>query len=234
MARDDLTPATIQHPADGEAEAGRLIERYLAELTLSDRLTTDALDEVEDGLRETIDGHRRLGLAPVAAVRAAVAEFGGTAMVTAAFRAESSRADTHRLGRRLLLSGPVVGVLWLSALLASAAPPLHLQLPGLWPLLTLVGVAVMVGAPSAAIAVAASRPSRRRALSARLAAPAATVSSAAAVTGDLTLVVIVTAHLVLHGQLYWPLALLAMAASGVRAVLAGRVLARAVTPPRSH
>ncbi|HEY6748094.1 MAG TPA: permease prefix domain 1-containing protein [Mycobacteriales bacterium] len=229
MARDDLT-TTI---AAG-AEADRLIEAYLAELGRAGRLTPDMADEVADGLCETVEGYRRLGLAPAEAVRAAVAEFGCADTVATAFRAETSRAASHRLGRRLMVSGPLVGVLWLSALLASAAPPLHRQLPGLWALLPLVGVAVVVGAPAAAIAVAASRPWRRFALPARLAAPAVAVSSAAATTGDLTLLAIIAAHVLLHGHVVWPLVLLASTASGVRAILAGRVVARAVTTPSSR
>lgn len=229
MAGDDLNAAAAD---TAETEASRLVEDYLAQLSADGRLTADLEDEIVDGLWETVDGYRRLGLAPAGAARAAMTEFGCASTVATAIRAENSRADSHRLGRRLILSGPLVGGLWLSALSASAAPPLHRQLPGLWPLLMLVAAAIVVGAPAAAIAVAASRPWRRFPLPPTLAAPAVTVSSAAAATGDITILTVATAHVVLlHGQLYWPLVLLASAASVMRAVLAGRVVVRVVTRP---
>jgi hypothetical protein len=228
VARDDL----IRQAAGDEVEAHRLIEDYLAELRAAGRMAADDGDEVADGVWETLESHRRRGLSPAEAARAALAEFGSVETVAPAFWLETRRVDTHRLGRRLLATGPLVGVLWLTAMLLSAAPPLHGQLPGPWMLVLIVAAAAVVGAPSAAVAVAASRPWRRLPLPSALARPAATVASGAAVAGDVTILAVVAAHvLLLNGHLSWPAVLVAAAASLVRAVLAGRVVARAIISP---
>jgi hypothetical protein len=223
--RDDVTGTPAR-----DAEADRLLADYLAELSRSLRcrgaLATDIEEEVADGLLETVDSYRRTGLAPAEAARAAFADFGSPGAVAAAFRAETKLTETHRLGRRLLVTGPVVAMLWLTAMLASTAPPLQRQLDP-WMLLVVAVAALLVSAPAAAFAVAASRPAGRLLL-ATVASPAAAVSSAAATAGDVTLLVVVTAQVVLlNGHLAWALVLLAALASMLRGMFACRMVARA-------
>jgi len=227
VARDDLTGT----PA-GDAEADRLLADYLAELSRGLRCrgapATDIEDEVTDGLLETFDSYWRTGLAPADAARAAFADFGSPRAVAAAFRAETKRTETHRLGRRLLVTGPVVAMLWLTAMLASTVPPLQRD-P--WMLLVVAVAALLIGAPAAAFTVAASRPAGRLLLAA-VASPAAAVSSATATTADVTLLVVVTAHVVLlNGHLAWVLVLLASLASVLRGLFACRMVTHAA--PRS-
>jgi len=229
VARDDLTGTPAR-----DAEADRLLADYLAELSRSLRRrgapATDIEDELTDGLLETFDSYWRTGLAPAEAARAAFADFGSPGAVAAAFRAETKRTETHRLGRRLLVTGPVVSMLWLTAMLASTAP---LQRDP-WMLLVAAVAALLVGAPATVFAVAASRPAGRLLLAAA-ASPAAAVSSAVATTGDVTLLVVVTAHMVLlNGHLAWELVLLASLASVLRGMFACRMVTRAAPRPLSY
>lgn len=85
---------------------------------LAARLPPEVVEELADGLLSGYDQHRAAGLAPEEAARATLAEFGDAATVARAFVQASPGA---RAARILLASGPIVGALWGSALLAEAA-----------------------------------------------------------------------------------------------------------------
>ena len=90
----------------------RLIADYLAQL--AGRLPARVVYELADGLHETFLAHRRAGRAPDEAAQHAVAEFGDPATIIAAFLAAS---PARRAARVLLLTGPLVGGAWATALL---------------------------------------------------------------------------------------------------------------------
>jgi hypothetical protein len=93
-----------------------LIADYLG--VLSGQLPGPVVEELADGLEETYRHYLGRGLAPEAAARAAVAEFGDSRLIVAGFaRAHPAR----RAARRLLAAGPVVGVCWAVALVTGRA-----------------------------------------------------------------------------------------------------------------
>jgi HAAS len=100
-----------------------LIDGYLAEL--SRRLPPDAVEELADGLEETVDDYLRRGLAPAAAVAAAIEEFGRPAQVTAAFARQSAG---RRTAFALLATSPAFAVLWGSTLISTKAWTWHIPL----------------------------------------------------------------------------------------------------------
>jgi hypothetical protein len=93
-----------------------LIADYLS--VLSGQLPGPLVEELADGLEETYHHYLGTGLAPDAAARAAVAEFGEPQLIVAEFtRAHPAR----RAARRLLAAGPVVGGCWAVALVTGRA-----------------------------------------------------------------------------------------------------------------
>jgi hypothetical protein len=112
---------------DGEAA-----ERYLAELAARlpgpDRVRADIVAELRAGLLDAIDAHLAAGMLPGDAAAAAIREFGDPAQVAAAFRPELAARQARRVAIGLLATGPLVGLLWATAALAShigvhPAPP---------------------------------------------------------------------------------------------------------------
>jgi hypothetical protein len=100
---------------------------------LSRELPRRVADEVADGLAETVDKYLKHGLSQDAATVAAVAEFGDPRSVVDAF----SQASPFRpAARRLVLTGPVVGLCWGALLITDrawnwAVPPIAPVLAGL-------------------------------------------------------------------------------------------------------
>jgi hypothetical protein len=97
------------------AESG-VIADYLT--ALAAQLPAPIVEEVADGLDQTCKRYLSLGLHPAAAADAALAEFGRSEVIVAAFTRVS---PAQRTARRLLAAGPVVGACWGSALIASQA-----------------------------------------------------------------------------------------------------------------
>ncbi|WP_427893463.1 permease prefix domain 1-containing protein [Kribbella sp. GL6] len=89
-----------------------LIELYLAELEL--RLSPAIVEELADGLEESVRAHVSRGLSPAAAREAAVREFGSPDCVVAAFVRQS---PGRRTAMALLATGPVFAGLWGTALI---------------------------------------------------------------------------------------------------------------------
>lgn len=88
----------------------------------------DIVAELRSGMLDAIDAHRCAGLPAEAAVEAAITEFGDPCQVAAAFRPHLAMAQARRTTLALAASGPLVGLLWLAAALAShmtirPAPP---------------------------------------------------------------------------------------------------------------
>ena len=121
-----------------------LIAGYLD--VLSAQLPGPVVEEVADGLEETYRRYLGLGLAPVAAADAALAEFGDPRLIAAAF----ARTHPARLAaRRLLAIGPVVGACWVVALVTGRAWtwPVPVMI-GIVPGLALVTAGILLGVAS--------------------------------------------------------------------------------------
>lgn len=222
MAGDQLTG----DPGDTRAIVAEYTSAVTGRLDAPTSLLIDIRDEVEDGLSEAIESYRREGLPPEEAARAAVAEFGEPAVTAAAFATGLRLARARRTGLGLMATGPVVGLLWIVAVLTTGLS--SGRLAGLWVVLPVVALAVAVGAPASELAVLSTgRLSRHLAGHPGLAPAAVTVACVAAVVGDATILGTVTVHVLLLGGWISPVpTLLAGMASVARMVCTGRVVLR--------
>jgi hypothetical protein len=224
-----------RHIADSQVDA--VIDRYLA--TVATRLAGPArsrqaiLTELHDGLLEAADAHQARGLPPAQAAAEATTEFGDPGALAAAFAPELAAAHARRTAMALIRSGPLVGLLWVTALATShlatlPGPPWQWPHPptGLWVVFPLVALAVLVGVPAGLLAVAATGRLGRW-LPNRLAPTAAATIAIAGITIDLTLLGMLTAWTIIApGRLAWTPVILAVAASLLRLGYGGRATRR--------
>jgi hypothetical protein len=114
-------------PTDAEPDIGSYLAAVASGLTGPARTRRDILAELGAGVADAADAHRRAGLDAARAARAAIAEFGSPDQVAAGFRAELAAAQARRTALTLMTVGPLTGMLWLAAALAShigrLAPP---------------------------------------------------------------------------------------------------------------
>jgi hypothetical protein len=188
-------------------------------------------DELRDGLIEALDTHQGHGCSQAEATAAAIAEFGDPDTVAAAFGPELGAVQARRVALGLLVTGPLVGLAWITAVAVNALPPWRHQLTGPWLALPLVGLALAVAGPALGLTVATtgrlSRPLGRVVHRATLPPTAAAVAAVAAVVADLTLLGIITGHaLTSPGSSVWAPVILAASASLTRVTLAGRAARR--------
>jgi hypothetical protein len=211
------------------------IEQYLAEvagrLPGPRRAHTAIVTELRSGLLDTADAYRSAGLSPVQAAGRAVAEFGDPAEVAAAFRPEIAASQARRVVLIVLVTGPLVGVLWVAAGLTSQlgirfAPPWHGT--GVPPMLLagLCLVAVTVGVTAWAVFVGIAttgRLTRWLATQPRQAPTAAAIAGFGAVGADTLGLALLAAELVAApGRLSPLLAAAAVVASVARIAFARR------------
>lgn len=220
MARASLSTAQ-RTVSDG------MIDAYLR--TLAGSLTgprsarAAIVDEIEDGLREAQAAHLARGLPPTTAARAALAELGEPELVAAGFRTELAGASARRVGWRLLVTGPLVGLAWLALgmidLGVTRQPPEGLGI---------FALVLMVAVPAALLSVAATgRPARWLPLAPRTAPTAASVAAMACALGDALLLVGLLTWALNGGDLPgWPLVTLPVMASLVRLTLASAAARR--------
>jgi hypothetical protein len=187
-------------------------------------------DELRDGLLETLERQLARGCPRREATATALAEFGDPDTVAAAFAPQLAAVQARRVALGLLWTGPLVGLAWIAALAAGASPPWR-QLVGPWLALSLVGLALVVAGPALGLTIAAtgrlSRLGGRLAHRATFPPTVAAVAAGAAVVADLTLLTVIGAQaLTGPGPSVWAPVGLAVAASLVRASLAGRALRR--------
>jgi hypothetical protein len=154
----------VTGPAGGGEQ---VLGSYLA--AIADRLIGPArarrfiLAELGAGLADATDAYRSAGLDPDQAVRAAITEFGRPEQVADGFRAELTTAQARRTALTLLRTGPLVGLLWLAAALASRIGA-QLASPWHWASMTvdarlvthLAGIAFAVAIGGALVTVAAT------------------------------------------------------------------------------
>jgi hypothetical protein len=234
-----MTPAPVPR-ADQNAAADRLLEGWLAAVAARlpglARTRQAVVAELRDGLFEGLDAHQARGLAPIPAAQATLAEFGDPGQVAQAFAPELAAAHARRVALTLARTGPLLGVLWVTALvagplskpvLANAVLP-WLSLPGPWAVLPLLGLVLLIGIPAAVLAVAATgRLSRWLPTVPRLAPTAAATAALAGMTVDLALLGMLSAQaLIAPSHLAWAPAILAALSSLVRLALAGRAARR--------
>jgi hypothetical protein len=188
-------------------------------------------DELRDGLLEALETHQARGRSQAEATAAAIAEFGDPDTVVAAFGPELGAVQARRVAVGLLVTGPLVGLTWIAAMVVNALPPWRHQLIGPWLALPLVGLALAVAGPALGLTVAATGRLGRRlsrvVLRATLPPTAAAVAALAAMVADLTLLGIISGHaLTSPGSNVWAPVIVAASASLTRVTLAGRAARR--------
>jgi len=218
-----------------EPAAGPAVEGYLAELTAllpgPCRARAGIVAELRSGLADATDAHRSAGLPSAQAARAAIREFGDPARVAAGFRAEIAASQARRAAIALLVTGPLVGLLWIATAAAShlrigLAPPWHWTgtVPGLGVGIYLIAAAAGVTAWGAVLSIAATgRLTRWLPTRPRRAPTAAAVAGYGAVSADGLGLALLAAELVtVPGKLSLLPAAAAAAASIARMLLARR------------
>jgi hypothetical protein len=225
---------------DPPGVAGATVDAWLGRVAAAlpgpRRARAAIVDELRDGLHEAIGARRARGAPAPAAARDAVAEFGDPATVAAAFAGELSAAGARALGLRLVGSGPLVGALWLGALLTGPTglpiPPWHGRPAGplaAWPLV-LAAVATVVAA-TALIVATTGRLSRWLPVPPRLPAAAAATAGLVTAAVDLTVLATLAAWALGPSPALGPLLPLAVAASLTRMTLAARAARACLAAP---
>lgn len=211
-------------------------DRYLSEVDAS--LLGPARDhrvilaELRSGLLDATDARVAAGLPYAKAVAAAIAEFGSPAVVADGFRHELAATQSRRVAIRLLVTGPLVAVLWIVTALTSRLgirlePPWQwsgLSSAGLRLAIQLVALAAGVTAVAALTGIAATgRLVRWLPAGPRRAPTAAAIAGLGAVGADSVGLALLAAELVIGpGRLSPAPATAAAVASLARILLARR------------
>ncbi|MDQ2758050.1 MAG: hypothetical protein M3Y71_16100 [Actinomycetota bacterium] len=181
-----------------------------------------ALEELADGLRDAVIHYRSRGLNPEAAAERAVRDCGPASTVAAEFVQVLATGQARRTALALLLSGPLIGFLWLATLVPGQPPGvLLLRIPVLGLLAVTAGVTCLLTLLATGPAIRwlpKACPGPRR---------AAATACAAASAADV--VVLSTAIFLSYGQLSgtrWMPGLIALSASLLRLTLTQRVARR--------
>ena len=154
----------MNSPAAPASGAQSAVERYLTEVSArlpgSPRAHSDIVAELHSGLVDATDAHCAAGLPPAKAVQAAIDEFGDPARVADGFRAGIAAGLARRCAVAMLVTGPLVGALWIITAVASHMAPQHHEWadlsPGLQVGVSLIAVAAGVTACGALFGIVAT------------------------------------------------------------------------------
>ena len=183
------------------------VEAYLREA--ADRMPgprlarSDILAELRSGLLDAIDARRSAGLTPQAATEAAIMEFGRPRQLATAFRPHLAMIQARRTALALAVTGPLIGLLWTLAALASHITP-RLGPPWQWPgapplsaaAVPVVGAALLIVITCTLATIAATgKLTRWLPASPRTAAATAATAGFGAAAADLVLLVLLASEL---------------------------------------
>jgi|SRR5579875_3565206 len=221
-------------PGGPALPCGQAVDRYLAEVTARlpgpARAYSGIVAELRSGLHDATDSHQSAGLPPAEAVVAAIREFGDPGLIADGFLPEIAASRARRVAIVLLVSGPLVGLLWLATAVASH-PAIRIGM--FWHLTTLpaglgagielvtIAVAVTASAGAAGIAVT-GRLSRWLPARPRRAPLAAAIAGFGAVGADGLGLVLLAAELAAAPGRLSPLPAAAAAAASVARLLIAR------------
>ena len=194
----------------------------------------DILAELRSGLLDAVDAHRSAGLPAGAAAEAAITEFGDPRQVTDAFRPHLAMVHARRVALTLLATGPLVGLLWTAAALAShiairnappwqwaSAPPLS---PAVFPA---IGAALLIVVWSALATVAATgKLARWLPASPRVATATAAATGFGAAAADLAIIALLASQVASAPGPLAPLPVAAATAASLTRLTLARKAAR--------
>jgi len=133
------------------------VDAYLVQVAASlagpPRARRDIVAELRGGLLDAAEAHRRAGLPAAAAAEAAITEFGAPRLVADAFRPELTARQARRVALMLVATGPLIGLLWITAALASHVASRY-ALPWQWPWPPPLSAAVFLLAAGAVLVTA--------------------------------------------------------------------------------
>lgn len=220
----------------------RTIEAYLADVVARlpgpGHARDDIIAELRSGLLDATDAYRAAGHSPDAATAAATAEFGDPRQVAAAFGPELAARQARRLARDLIVTGPLVGLLWAIAASASHigirhAPPWewHGMPPATIIAIPLVGMVFLTFVGAALLTLAATGPlARWLPADPRVAPAAAAIAGFGAVAADVAVFILLASKLASAPAALAPApVLLAATASLTRLTLARRAARNCLT-----
>jgi hypothetical protein len=223
----------VTSPNELSSAREQTIGSYLAEIDARlagpARARRDIITELGAGLADAADAHRSAGLNMAQAIRAAIAEFGSPDQVAVGFRAELAAAQARRTTLALMATGPLAGVLWMVAALAShigaqPAPPWEWGgLPAGARLATHVAMPALAAAIGSSLFTVATTGRLTRWLPARPAASAAIAASGLAVVD----VAMLAALAILAASMPGRLAPLPVAAAGAASLTRLSLVSRA-------
>jgi len=217
------------------------IDGYLSEVAAvlpgPARARDDIIAELRSGLLDAADAYRAAGHSPDEAA-AATAEFGDPRQIAAGFGPELAARESRRLARDLIITGPLVGLLWAAAATASHvgirhAPPW--QWRGMPPAslfaVPLFGAVLLTFVCAAMFTLAATGPlTRWLPASPRTAPGTAAIAGFAAAAADLAVFILLASKLASTPAALAPAPVLAAAtASLTRITLARRAAHRCLT-----
>jgi hypothetical protein len=227
VARPGLNAVPAAWDPDPAAVLRDYLTRLAAGLPGSRRTRAAVLAEFADGLIEATDARVAGGMARGPAVRAAVAEFGDPDELARMLAAEQAGTTAHRVGLGLVLTGPLVGLVWLAAWATANGLGWLDEIPALVSRFPALVALLGLGIPAAVLATltGAGPLVRRLAVAPRRAAGLAMLAAGAAVAGDTTLLTGVALAHGLAGGWSWPL-VAAVAVSLTRLTAAGTAARR--------
>ena len=176
---------------DLDPAATQIIRGYLSELEArlpaGRRARTQILTEIADGLACATAEHTDRGESPRAAANAAITEFGDPRTLAAAFTRQLGPAMAHRIGVGFVVTGPLVGLIWVSAH-ATAGLDWQSQVVSVLSAMPLYPLILAITVPAAMIAITGSGwAARHLAVPQRVVTGAAMVAAIGCVAGDLSL-----------------------------------------------
>jgi hypothetical protein len=218
------------------------IDGYLSEVAAvlpgPARARDDIIAELRSGLLDAADAYRAAGHSADEAAAAATAEFGDPRQIAAGFGPELAAQESRRLARDLIITGPLVGLLWVAAATASHvgirhAPPW--QWRGMPPAsliaAPLFGAVLLTFVCAALFTLAATGPlTRWLHASPRTVPGAAAIAGFAAAAADLAVFILLASKLASTPAALAPAPVLAAAAASLtRLTLARRAARRCLT-----
>lgn len=219
--------------------SGMGIEAYLSQVAAAlpgpARTRDDIIAELRSGLLDAADAYRAAGHTPREANAAATAEFGDPRHVAAAFRPELAARQARRLALTLITTGPLIGLLWITAATASHIairndPPWHW--PGMPPAapvaVPLFAAVFLTFVCAALVTLAATRSPLARWLPATQGTAPATAAIAgfAAAAADLAVLTLLASKLASTPASLAPIPVLAAAAASLTRITLARRAAR--------
>jgi hypothetical protein len=209
-------------------EAARIVDDYLAAvaafLPAGRRVRHHIVAEIGDGLACAVDARLADGAVPREAARSAVADFGDPRLLASGLARELTPATARRSGATLLVTGPLVGLVWVNAYRAGSVNGLS-NVVAVLSSVPLFQLALLLAIPAAVVAVAGPYVLGRGLTHSRGLVPmAAIIATSAVVLGDATLV----GTTLIHGRGSSALIWVAILISVVRTSVAGVAMRRIV------